>query len=182
MAVKRVSNSNRSTAASGATSGAASAAPLSLTTEQEIVLLDAFMRNKPAGLHRHFRMALIVESVNEAFGGDPVVTSAHLCQFLDTMYDMEKVEEIERRSQMAMIQQEEFSLNRREFAGIIREMKKNGEIKKDDQEDQDDQEEQSEAESTSEAAAETQKTSKSGTKRPTRGSASSTPAKRKRTN
>ena len=60
MAVKRVSNSNRSQSSSSSASAAAaattaSATPLSLSPEHEMVLMEALLAHKPAGMHKHFR-------------------------------------------------------------------------------------------------------------------------------
>ena len=60
MAVKRVSNSSRSQSASASAAAAAAAAtasatPLSLSAEHEMILMEALLAHKPAGMHKHFR-------------------------------------------------------------------------------------------------------------------------------
>ena len=60
MAVKRVSSSSRSQSASASAAAAAAAAtasatPLSLSAEHELILMEALLAHKPAGMHKHFR-------------------------------------------------------------------------------------------------------------------------------
>ena len=54
--------------------------------------MDAIMRNKPAGMYKHFRMAVILERTGAAIAG---LTSGDVWRFLGKMYHMERVEEIE---------------------------------------------------------------------------------------
>jgi len=217
MAVKRVSNSNRSQSSSSSASAAAaattaSATPLSLSPEHEMVLMEALLAHKPAGMHKHFRMAVILEIVNGALyedlgaAGTPV-TSQQVWDFLETMYNMEKVEEIERKHETEVMlaaakkkakADAEFSLPKREFGAVIAEMRREGKIgnrtpnvsDSDGEENSDDNEVVTAAAaaqppSSSASAVNTPDATpaKKGTKRPTRSTPGSaaTPAKRRRT-
>ena len=54
------------------------------------------MENKPAGMCKHFRMAVVLDGINAAVGaGEAHVTAAQVWAFLETMYNMKEVEEIE---------------------------------------------------------------------------------------
>jgi hypothetical protein len=54
------------------------------------------MWHKLAGRHKHFRMAVVIETLNCALSADlgpaaAVANASHIWEFLDTLYDMEKV-------------------------------------------------------------------------------------------
>jgi hypothetical protein len=65
MALKRVSNSTRSTAPPPSSASIASFA-LNLSAEHELVLLESLLANKLAGMHKHFRMVVVTETINRA--------------------------------------------------------------------------------------------------------------------
>ena len=54
--------------------------------------MDALIRNKPAGMYKHFRMAVILERTKAAIAG---LTSGDVWRFLGKLYNMERVEQIE---------------------------------------------------------------------------------------
>ena len=217
MALKRVSNSSRSSTAAAASSGGtpsnpssspASLLPLNLSAEHELVLIESLLANKLAGRHKHFRMAVVMDTLNRALSAADLVPAAnagHIWQFLDTLYDMEKVEEIEveaeGESKTSPSPRQEFRLPRKEFGAIIEEMRRNGKIGKEaaaadgegegDEEEEDEsdaeEEEEDEGEGSEAAMEEAASTPKSGSKRPTRSTPSmrgrgGTPARRKRAN
>ena len=56
--------------------------------------MDTLIRNKPAGMYKHFRMAVILEVTSAANVGLRL-TSGDVWLFLGKLYHMERVEEIE---------------------------------------------------------------------------------------
>jgi len=93
-----------------------------LSTEQELVLMDALIRNKPAGMYKHFRMAVILEVTSAANVGLRL-TSGDVWLFLGKLYHMERVEEIEVGHERALIGKSTFRLPRIEFAAALEKMR-----------------------------------------------------------
>ena len=61
--------------------------------------MDAIMRNKPAGMHKHFSMAVILDRAGAAIDG---LTSGDVWRYLGKLYHMERVEEIEAGHERAL--------------------------------------------------------------------------------
>ena len=74
--------------------------------------MDAIMRNKPAGMHKHFSMAVILERACAAIDG---LTSGDVWGYLGKSYHMDRVEEIESGHERALTGRSTF----REGGGLI---------------------------------------------------------------
>ena len=93
------------------------------TTENELKLFKAALKFKPAGVIRHFNMALIHnELVN---GGMKDVTPAMIWEHLGLLYNLEAADKIEKRAPLNLESSEaEFSLPKKDFYDLMNDPKK----------------------------------------------------------
>merc|ERR1719334_2926190 len=89
------------------------------STSSELVLFQVLARHKPAGINKHFSMAIVVEElVSQLTQADRQVTSDDVWAKLRTMYDLAAVDDREERIPFPL-DEREFSLPRRDFALLV---------------------------------------------------------------
>merc|ERR1712133_216897 len=101
-------------------------ASCSWTPSSELALFQAMISHKPAGINKHFSMAVVSEKLSSQFGGD--ITSDLVWGKLRTMFDLTAVDDREEVIPFTL-EEREFSLPRRDFNNLIVEKQK--EINKD---------------------------------------------------
>merc|ERR1712126_81013 len=89
------------------------------STSSELVLFQVLARHKPAGINKHFSMAIVVEElVSQLTQADRQVTSDDVWAKLRTMYDLAAVDDREERIPFPL-DEREFCLPRRDFSILI---------------------------------------------------------------
>jgi len=88
------------------------------TTTSELALFQILTRTKPAGINKHFSMAIVMEELGASLGEDCQVTSEDVWAKLRTMYDLAAVDDREEVIPFPL-EAREFALPRRDFANII---------------------------------------------------------------
>ena len=101
-----------------------SSAPLPIVwnTENELKLFKAALKFKPAGVIKHFNMALILNELVK--GGMKDATSSAIWDHLTQLYNLESVNQIEKNSLNLEFSENEFTLPKKDFSEIMNEMKK----------------------------------------------------------
>jgi len=89
-------------------------------TATELHLLQVLVHHKPAGINKHFQMVIIQDKLSQLIPG---ITCQHIWSKLRTMYDLAAVDDREEHIPFNL-EKKEFSLPRREFSGIMRELQK----------------------------------------------------------
>lgn len=158
------------------------------TTENELRLFRAAMLHKPAGLAKHFHMALIHSQLLRA--GMKDLTSAAIWEHLEAMYNLDKANVIENVATNAITNRggddsdNEFRLPKKEFQAVMAEMKKGGYCSEDSRKSLNAQMStpSGDADNASNTGSESSETPKVGQKRPTRSTpgTGATPAKRRK--
>ena len=93
------------------------------TTENELKLFKAALKFKPAGVIRHFNMALIHNELVKS--GMKDVTPAMIWEQLGRLYNLEAVDKIEKRAPLNLESSEaEFSLPKKDFYDLMSDGKK----------------------------------------------------------
>ena len=93
------------------------------TTENELKLFKAALKFKPAGVIRHFNMALIHNELVKS--GMKDVTPAMIWEHLGLLYNLEAVDKIEKRAPLNLESSEaEFSLPKKDFYDLMSDAKK----------------------------------------------------------
>lgn len=101
---------------------AASSFPWS--TSSELALFQILAKHKPAGMNKHFSMAVAVEALaNTLDAEEKQVTGEDIWAKLRTMYDLAAVDDREEVIPFPL-EEREFSLPRREFSSLISEKQK----------------------------------------------------------
>merc|ERR1719369_622375 len=93
----------------------------SWTTTSELALFQALMAHKPAGINKHFSMALVAEVLSNQLGKD--ITSEAIWAKLRTMFDLAAVDDREEVIPFPL-EEKEFSLGKREFGSLVAEKQK----------------------------------------------------------
>ena len=141
--------------------------------ELEAAMLQSILSIKPTGINKHLSLALAVENVGKG------ITAEMILEHMETFWDMEQVEKREKERE---IQLEEFSLPKKDFSNVIREMRREGKISTEKDNAREEEEQEQETMANTPSTTTTSSTTK-GTKRPTRSTPNTTPAaKRKRMN
>ena len=91
------------------------------TTENELKLFKAALKFKPAGVIKHFNMALIHNELVKS--GMKDVTPTLIWEQLNLMYNLEAADKIEKSSLNLEHSEIEFSLPKKEFHDVMSEMK-----------------------------------------------------------
>jgi len=89
-------------------------------TATELHLLQVLVNHKPAGINKHFQMVIIQDKLSSLIPG---ITCQHIWSKLRTMYDLAAVDDREEHIPFTL-EKREFSLPRREFSGIMKEVQK----------------------------------------------------------
>merc|ERR1719414_1395628 len=105
--------------------------PFHWSTSSELALFQILARNKPAGMNKHFSMAVAVEALANTLDEERQVTGEDIWAKLRTMYDLAAVDDREEAIPFPL-EEREFSLPRREFSSLISEKQK--EIQRDKKE------------------------------------------------
>lgn len=165
MAVKR--RAVEAPAATPVVSDEAAPADFIWTAERELELFEALLFHKPAGLAKHFQMALVVSRLQQSSAVDMKgVSAGAVWRHLDTLYNMTAANQVERPAELShRAEAEEFSLPVRDFHSAIADMKLTDKLP-----------ESARMPQAAAAAASASTTPASNSKRPTR----STPASSKR--
>lgn len=149
-----------------ATDSTSSSGSVVWNTENELKLFKAALKFKPAGVVKHFNMALIHHELIKS--GMKDVTPAAIWEHLGQMYNLEAAEKIEKRALILEENECEFSLPKKDFHDAMNEMKK--------------QDEAGDEPPPPKKSTATSETPKTGNKRPTRstpGSGASSAKRRK---
>lgn len=93
----------------------------SWTTSSELQLLQVLINHKPAGINKHFQMAIIQDKFSSMVGCE--ITSDQIWTKLRTMYDLAAVDDREEVIPFPL-EEKEFSLPGREFSTIMTEKQK----------------------------------------------------------
>ena len=88
----------------------------SWTTTSELALFQALIAHKPAGINKHFSMALVAEVLSNQLGKD--ITSEAIWAKLRTMYDLAAVDDREEVIPFPL-EEKEFSLPRRDYSVLV---------------------------------------------------------------
>ena len=139
------------------------------TIENELKLMKATLKFKPAGILKHFNMALIYNELNK--GGMKEVTTQAIWDHLGEMFDLEAANELESNIPIPEETDTEFSLPKKDFMEVLNEMKKTE--SKECVETKEDSAKKSAGGPPTTSGSETPKT---GSKRPTRSTPGSGPA------
>ena len=91
------------------------------TTSSEMSLFHALIIHKPAGINKHFSMALVSEALSSQLGED--ITSEAIWSKLRTMYDLAAVDDREEVIPFPL-EEKEFSLPRRDYSVLVAEKQK----------------------------------------------------------
>ena len=91
------------------------------TTSSEMALFQALVVHKPAGINKHFSMALVSEKLSSQLGQD--ITSEAIWAKLRTMFDLAAVDDREEAIPFPL-EEKEFSLPRRDYSSLITEKQK----------------------------------------------------------
>ena len=91
------------------------------TTTSELALLQSLLAHKPAGINKHFSMALVAELLASQLGKD--ITSEAIWAKLRTMYDLAAVDDREEVIPFPL-EEKEFSLPRRDYGVLVGEKQK----------------------------------------------------------
>ena len=123
MAVKR--RAVEAPAATPVVSDEAAPADFIWTAERELELFEALLFHKPAGLAKHFQMALVVSRLQQSSAVDMKgVSAGAVWRHLDTLYNMTAANQVERPAELSnRAEAEEFSLPVRDFHSAIADMK-----------------------------------------------------------
>ena len=123
MAVKR--RAVEAPAATPLASDEATPADFIWTAERELELFEALLFHKPAGLAKHFQMALVVSRLQQSSAVDMKgVSAGAVWRHLDTLYNMTAANQVERPAELShRAEAEEFSLPVRDFHSAIADMK-----------------------------------------------------------
>jgi len=97
--------------------------PFHWSTSSELALFQILARNKPAGMNKHFSMAVAVEALANTLDEDRQVTGEDIWAKLRTMYDLAAVDDREEVIPFPL-EEREFSLPRRDFSSLINEKQK----------------------------------------------------------
>jgi len=89
-------------------------------TATELHLLQVLVNHKPAGINKHFQMVIIQDKLSRLIPG---ITCQHIWSKLRTMYDLAAVDDREEHIPFTL-EKKEFSLPKREFNGIMKEVQK----------------------------------------------------------
>ena len=93
------------------------------STSSELALFQVLSRHKPAGMNKHFSMAVVVEALANTLDEEKQVTGEDIWAKLRTMYDLAAVDDREEVIPFPL-EEREFSLPRREFSSLISEKQK----------------------------------------------------------
>jgi len=93
------------------------------STSSELALFQILSRHKPAGMNKHFSMAVVVEALANTLDEEKQVTGEDIWAKLRTMYDLAAVDDREEVIPFPL-EEREFSLPRREFSSLISEKQK----------------------------------------------------------
>ena len=91
------------------------------TTSSELALFQSLVIHKPAGINKHFSMALVSEKLSSQLGQD--ITSEAIWAKLRTMFDLAAVDDREEVIPFPL-EEKEFSLPRRDYSSLITEKQK----------------------------------------------------------
>jgi len=86
------------------------------TASSELALFQSMITHKPAGINKHFSMAVVSEKLGSEFGSD--VTSDAIWNKLKTMFDLTAVDDREEVIPFPL-EEKEFCLPRRDFNTLI---------------------------------------------------------------
>ena len=92
------------------------------TTENELKLFKAALKFKPAGVIKHFNMALIHNELVK--GGMKEITPSAIWDQLNLIYNLEAADKLEKSSLNLEHSEVEFSLPKKDFNDVMSEMKK----------------------------------------------------------
>ena len=92
------------------------------TTENELKLFKAALKFKPAGVIKHFNMALIHNELVK--GGMKDITPSAIWDQLNLIYNLEAADKLEKSSLNLEHSEVEFSLPKKDFHDVMSEMKK----------------------------------------------------------
>ena len=87
----------------------------------ELALFQALIYNKPAGINKHFSMALVTEKLASQLG--PRITSEVIWAKLRTMFDLAAVDDREEVIPFPL-EEKEFCFPRKEYGGLIADKQK----------------------------------------------------------
>ena len=90
-------------------------------TSSELALFKTLLVHKPAGINKHFSMALVSEALSTQLGLD--ITSEAIWAKLRTMFDLAAVDDREEVIPFPL-EEKEFSLPRRDYSSLIAEKQK----------------------------------------------------------
>ena len=135
------------------------------TTENELKLYKAAMKYIPAGILKHFNMALIHNELTKSDMRD--VTTQIIWEHLGEHYDLSAANALETNVKALGEAETEFSLPKKDFMEVLNEMKESTEAK---------EETSSKKISVTTPSSTANETPKTGTKRPTRSTPGSGPA------
>ena len=102
-----------------------SSTPFAWSTENELKLFKAALKFKPAGLMKHFNMALIHNELVKS--GLKDVSPAEIWNHLSLMFNLEEADRLEKTASNLDDGETEFVLPKKEFQDVIAEMKLNEE-------------------------------------------------------
>jgi len=145
--------------------------PINWTIENELKLYKAALKYKPAGILKHFNMALIHNELTKSGMRD--VTTQIIWEHLGELYDLPAANALETNVQALVEGETEFSLPKKDFIEVLNEMKKSDTNKESIEAKE---EIASKKISVATPSSTTSETPKTGTKRPTRSTPGSGPA------
>ena len=154
-----------------------SSSPVSWTMENELKLYKAALKYKPAGILKHFNMALIHHELTKSGMRD--VTTQMIWDHLGELYDLPAANALETGVPALDETENEFSLPKKDFMEVLNEMKKSDTPTNKDTKETETKEEISKKTSVSTPsvpAGGNSETPKTGSKRPTRSTPGSGPA------
>jgi len=100
------------------------------TTENELKLFKAALKFKPAGVIKHFNMALIHNELVKS--GMKDITPAMIWEQLGLLYNLEAVDKIEKRAPLNLESSEaEFCLPKKDFLDLMSDVRKSDQSSED---------------------------------------------------
>jgi hypothetical protein len=91
------------------------------TNSSELALFEALIIHKPAGINKHFSMALVAEKLATQLGKD--ITSEVIWSKLRTMFDLAAVDDREEVIPFPL-EEKEFSFPRRDYGSLVADKQK----------------------------------------------------------
>eukprot|EP00090_Calanus_glacialis_P027367 TRINITY_DN43116_c0_g1_i1.p1 TRINITY_DN43116_c0_g1~~TRINITY_DN43116_c0_g1_i1.p1 ORF type:complete len:190 (-),score=60.48 TRINITY_DN43116_c0_g1_i1:81-650(-) len=91
------------------------------TNSSELALFQALIIHKPAGINKHFSMALVAEKLATQLGPD--ITSEAIWSKLRTMFDLAAVDDREEVIPFPL-EEKEFSFPRRDYGSLVADKQK----------------------------------------------------------